>query len=253
MSISRESDFKGMAGVSHAVAHTLKEMQARAVPGITTKELDDLGDAILKSFGARSAPRLTYNFPGATCISVNEAFCHGIPSSNTVLKQGDLVNIDVSAELDGYWSDNGASFVIGNDVNKHQSLVDASKLILVAAIDQIKGGVKIAELGGWIEHRAKQFGFKVIRNLTGHGVGRSLHEHPSYIANYRDSSNAQRFTKNSVVAIETFIATTSSMAVTAGDGWTLVGNRGGFMAQHEHTIVVTDGKPIILTADNGIS
>lgn len=241
-----------MTRVSEAVAHTLKEMQKYAKPGVTTKELDDLGSDILASFGARSAPNLTYNFPGATCISVNEAFCHGVPSSVTVLKHGDLVNIDVSAELDGYWSDNGASFVIGEDVNKHQPLVDASRQILVSAIDQIHGGVKIAELGGWIEQKAKQFGFRVIRNLTGHGVGRSLHEQPSYIANYRDTANRQRFTKNSVVAIETFIATTSTMAVTAKDGWTLVGNRGGFMAQHEHTIVVTDGKPIILTAANGI-
>lgn len=252
MSISKESELKGMTRVSHAVAYTLNEMQKHAKPGITTKQLDDFGSAILASFGARSAPNLTYKFPGATCISVNEAFCHGIPSSATVLKSGDLVNIDVSAELDGYWSDNGASFVIGEDVNSHQTLVNASRQILLSAIDQIHGGVRIAELGGWIELKAKQFGFKVIRNLTGHGVGRSLHEHPSYIANYREASNNQRFTKNSVVAIETFIATKSTMAITAKDGWTLVGNRGGFMAQHEHTIVVTDGKPIILTAANGI-
>ncbi|MEJ1242051.1 type I methionyl aminopeptidase [Chryseolinea sp. T2] len=252
MSISKESELKGMTRVSHAVASTLKEMQKHARAGMNTKELDDFGNDILRSLGARSAPRLTYDFPGATCISVNEAFCHGIPSPQTILRQGDLVNIDVSAELNGYWSDNGASFVIGDDVNGHQLLVDASKHILLNAIDQIRGGVRISDLGGWIEQRAKQRGFKVIRNLTGHGIGRSLHEHPSYIANYRDSGNSQRFTKNSVVAIETFIATASTMAVTASDGWTLVGNRGGFMAQHEHTIVVTDGKPIILTAENGI-
>lgn len=252
MSISKEADLRGMTRVSHAVAHTLKEMQNYARPGMTTKELDDFGRSLLKSMGAQSAPSLAYDFPGATCISVNEAFCHGIPSEKTVLRDGDLVNIDVSAELDGYWSDNGASFVMGNDVNGHQSLVDASKDILLNAISQIRGGVKISELGGWIEGRAKQYGFRVIRNLTGHGIGRSLHEKPSYIANYRDSSNNQRFAKNSVVAIETFIATTSTMAVTAKDGWTLVGNRGGYMAQHEHTIVVTDGKPMILTAGNGI-
>lgn len=253
MSISKESDLKGMARVSHAVAHTLKEMQNYARPGMTTKELDDFGNSLLTSMGAQSAPGLAYDFPGTTCISVNEAFCHGIPSEKTILRDGDLINIDVSAELDGYWSDNGASFVIGNDVNGHQSLVDASRDILLNAISQIRGGVKISELGGWIENRAKQYGFRVIRNLTGHGIGRSLHEKPSYIANYRDSSNNQRFSKNSVVAIETFISTTSTMAVTSKDGWTLIGNRGGYMAQHEHTIVVTDGEPIILTAGNGIA
>ena len=103
-----------------------------------------------------------------------------------------------------------------------------------------------------METEAKKRGFKVIRNLTGHGVGRSLHEEPGEIANYRDKSNRTRFKKYSVVAVETFISTASTYADTLPDGWTLVGNRGGVMAQHEHTLVVTDGKPMILTEGNGI-
>ena len=252
MSITNEAELMGMQKASEAVAHTLKEMRNYAQPGMTTKQLDDFGAKILSDFGAKSSPLLTYGFPGCTCISVNNEFCHGIPSDSSILKVGDLINIDVSAELNGFWSDNGGSFVLGEDINQHQKLIDASKQILQKAINNIKGGVRISDIGHLIETEAKKHGYKVIKNLTGHGIGKSLHEEPNEIANYRDKYNLARFKKNSVVAIETFIATTSTYTETLNDGWTMVGNNGGFMAQHEHTIVVTDGKPIILTAMNEI-
>lgn len=252
MSITSETELQGMKKVSEAVALTLKEMRAYAKPGMSTKELDDFGGALLSSFGARSAPAETYGFPGWSCISVNNEIAHGIPSSQRILQEGDLVNIDVSAELNGFWADNGGSFVLGNDFNKHNELVEASKMILHKAIRSIRGGVRIAEIGRLIEQEAKKSGFKVIKNLTGHGVGRGLHEEPLEIANYYDAFNKQRFRKNSVVAIETFISTNSTIANTEKDGWTLTGNKGGFVAQHEHTIVVTDGIPLVLTEGNGI-
>ena len=252
MTITKESEWVGMQQVSEAVAYTLKAMKDFAQPGMSTKELDDFGARLLKDFGANSAPYVTYKFPGFTCISVGNEFCHGIPSTHRILKDGDLINIDVSAELNGFWSDNGASFVIGEDKNGHQKLVDASKDILRKAISQIKGGVKIADIGHIMETEANKLGFKVVRNLCGHGVGRSLHEEPPEITNYRDRFNLARFKKNSVVAIETFISTQSSQAITTSDGWTMVGNKGGYMAQHEHTIVVTDNQPIILTSKNEI-
>lgn len=241
-----------MKKASEAVALTLREMRRYARPGMSTKALDEFGAKVLSGLGAKSAPYLTYGFPGWTCISVNNEFCHGIPSETRILKEGDLINIDVSAELDGFWSDNGGSFVLGEDIHQHQKLIDASKQILHKAIHHIKGGVRIADIGQLIETEAKQRGYKVIKNLAGHGIGRSLHEAPDEIPNYRDRFNLSRFKKNSVVAIETFISTSSNYAETLRDGWTMVGNKGGFMAQHEHTIVVTDTKPIILTAMNEI-
>ena len=252
MSITTESELVGMKKASEAVALTLKEMREFAQPGMTTKQLDDYGGQILNDLGAKSAPYLTYGFPGWTCISVNNEFCHGIPSDKKVLSEGDLINIDVSAELNGFWSDNGGSFILGRDVNQHQELVDASKYILYKAINNIKGGVRISEIGFLIETEAKKRGYKVIKNLTGHGIGRSLHEEPTEIANYGNKFNHTRFKKNSVVAIETFISSISTYAETLKDGWTMVGNKGGFVAQHEHTIVVTDGNPIILTEMNEI-
>lgn len=252
MSITNESELVGMKKVSEAVALTLKEMRKFARPGITTKTLDNYGGEILSDMGAKSAPYLTYGFPGWTCISINNEFCHGIPSDKKVLKEGDLINIDVSAELNGFWSDNGGSFVLGTDIQQHQKLIDASKDILHKAIYRIKGGVRIADIGFLIEQEARRKGYRVIKNLTGHGVGRSLHEEPGEIANFRDRFNFKRFKKNSVVAIETFISTTSSYADALHDGWTMVGDKGGFMAQHEHTILVTSGEPIVLTAMNEI-
>lgn len=252
MSITKHEELIGMQKASEAVAYTLKEMRNYAKPGMTTKQLDNFGAKILAGFGAKSAPFLTYGFPGCTCISVNNEFCHGIPSDYRILQEGDLVNIDVSAELGGFWSDNGGSFILGEDIYQHQKLVDASKEILQKAINNIKGGVKISEIGYIMETEARKRGFKVIKNLGGHGIGRSLHEQPDDIMNYRNRFDPRRFRKNSVVAIETFISTNSSFASELNDGWTMVGDKGGFMAQHEHTIVVTDGKPIVLTEMNEI-
>lgn len=252
MSISKESELEGMKVVSEVVATTLKKMREYACPGMSTKELDEFGGALLKSFGAKSAPFETYNFPGFTCISVNHEIAHGIPSATKILKEGDLINIDVSAELNGFWSDNGGSFVLGKDIHLYKPLVEASRDILHKAIYKIKGGVKIADIGHLIETEAKKSGFKVIKNLAGHGVGRSLHEDPDSILNYRDRFNRQRFKKNAVIAVETFISSKSTLAREEADGWTLVGNKGGFVAQHEHTLVITDEEPLILTATNGI-
>jgi len=252
MSITSQAELEGMQSISQVVGTVLREMRTHARPGMSTKELDAFGGQLLNDFGAKSAPFLTYGFPGYTCISVNQEAAHGIPAPHKILKEGDLVNIDVSAELNGFWADNGGSFVLGEDLHGHQALVDASKQILAKAIAGIKGGVKINEIGRLIETEAKRAGYKVIRNLAGHGVGRSLHEAPHEILNCYDRLNHGRFKQNMVVAIETFIATHSTYAEQQRDGWTLIGNKGGYVAQHEHTIMVTNGEPLILTEANGI-
>ena len=252
MSITQEYELTGMKRVSEVVGTTLRLMREYTQVGMSTKELDDYGREILQSYGAKSAPYETYGFPGYTCISVNKEVAHGIPSHRKILKEGDLINIDVSAELNGFWADNGGSFVLGKDIHHHQPLVDTSKSILRKAINHIKGGVKIADIGFLIETEAKKSGFKVIKNLAGHGVGRSLHEAPENILNYRVRTNRNRFKKNTTVAVETFISTKSTVAVELNDGWTLVGNKGGYVTQHEQTILVTENTPIILTESNRI-
>ncbi len=175
MLITTEEELIGMKKVSEAVACTLREMRDYVRVGMSTKQLDDYGAKLLSSFGAKSAPHLTYGFPGCTCISTGQEFCHGIPSDKRIIEEGTLINIDVSAELDGFWADNGASFILGDDINQHQKLVHTSLEILRKAINQIKGGVKISEIGSLMETEAKKNGFLVIKNLGGHGIGRSLH------------------------------------------------------------------------------
>src|ERR1700679_1586675 len=145
MSITTENERIGMQQAGNVVAITLKKMREFAKPGISTKQLDEYGGELLTQMGACSAPRLTYGFPGHTCISINEETAHGIPSTHKILKEGDLVNIDVSAELNGYWADNGGSFILGEDTHGHGKLVEASKEILRKAISNIKGGVRVAE------------------------------------------------------------------------------------------------------------
>lgn len=253
MIIKSDEELEGIKRVSEAVAHTLQKMKAYTQIGMSTKEIDEYGRKLLEDLGARSAPFETYGFPGYACISVNNEFAHGVPSEKVVLKNGDIINIDVSAELAGFWSDNGCSFIVGEDIQGLQHLVETSKEILSDAISHISGGIRIADIGKLIETKAKKAGYTVIRDLGGHGVGRSLHEAPEAIMNFYDRDDtARRFRKDSVVAIETFISTKSSFIETGADGWAYSGNKGGFVAQHEHTILVTSGKPIILTAGNGI-
>jgi methionyl aminopeptidase len=252
MTITQESELTAMKAVSEAVGLTLKRMRDYAQPGMSTLELDQYGGKLMEEFGVRSAPYTAYGFPGFTCICLNHEVAHGIPTAQKILQVGDLVNIDVSAEMGGFWSDNGGSFVLGEDIHGHQKLVDASRNILKKALSNIHGGVRINEIGRLIEQEAKKYGYKVIRNLVGHGVGRSLHEDPKEIPNYYDPFILGRFKKNSVVAVETFISTKCAIAQEKGDGWTYLTKDGSFVAQHEHTIVITDKEPMILTAANDI-
>ncbi|NUO02037.1 MAG: type I methionyl aminopeptidase [Saprospiraceae bacterium] len=253
MSIQSKQDLEGMSKASEAVGATLKKMREYAKPGMSTRELDEYGYSLLKAYGANPAPKKEYGFPGWTCISVNNEAAHGIPTDKTILKEGDLVNIDVSAELNGYFGDNGSSFILGRDIQCLAPLVEASRQILYLAINKIKGGVRVSEIGALIEMEARKRGFTTIKNLVGHGIGLKLHDEPSYeLANYPDRFNRKRLRKNTVVALETFISTKARYVYPMHDGWTMKTKDGSFVAQHEHTLIVTDGYPIILTGNNGI-
>lgn len=253
MSINSQAEFREMQEISQIVAQTLKQMRAYTEVGMSTKEIDEFGGRLLKQFGATSAPMKDYDFPGFTCICVNHEVCHGIPKASTIIKEGDLVNIDVSAELNGYYSDNGGSFIVGEDLQNLQPLVDASKEILHAAIARIAHDVRINKVGGFIHNEAKKFGYDVIRNLSGHGVGRKLHEEPFEVANFKNWRVRGKFKKNMVIAIETFISTGATYVYEAADGWTMYGDDGGFVVQHEHTVLVREGRePVVFTRMNGV-
>jgi methionyl aminopeptidase len=213
--------------------------------GVTTGELDAIGRETFRRHGARSAPRVTYNFPGSTCISLNDEAAHGVPSLDRHLREGDLVNIDVSAELDGYFSDTGVSTPVGVVSTIAQRLLDATQIAQLDAMATARTGNKLRDIGKTVEFHARRNGFRAIRNLYGHGVGRGLHEEPS-VPNFDDHQRLVLH-EGMVLAVEPFLSVTASYVVDGDDGWTLRTSDGSLVAQFEHTMVVTNGAPLVLT------
>ena len=246
MTIESQQDIAALKRVGAVVSSVLAAMLDRIVPGMTTAELDDLGGRLLAAQGAKSAPQVMYDFPGATCISINEEAAHGIPGARRI-EPGDLVNVDVSAELDGYFADTGGTRIVDPATPLKTRLCHATRMALDAALQEARAGNRINRIGKAIERVAKSHGFKTIRNLAGHGVGRSLHEDPEGIVSYFDPDDERILREGMVIAIEPFLSTKSTVVRETGDGWTLAGTHGNLSAQYEHTLIVTRSAPIVLT------
>lgn len=246
MSIENENDLIALRKIGKIVAQCLQYMGSKLEPGITTLELDQLGHVFLEKHGARSAPQLVYNFPGTTCISVNEEAAHGIPGAR-IFGAGDLVNIDVSAELGGYYADTGGSFIIPPETNLKSNLCLATKRALEMALRATRAGQPLNVIGKAIEKEARKNNLTVIENLGSHGVGRALHEDPDFIPGYYDPDEKRILKENQVITIEPFLSTGASEVFETGDGWTLATSKRFLTAQYEHTLVITKGKPLIMT------
>jgi methionyl aminopeptidase len=205
-----------------------------------------VGESVLTAHGAVSAPRKDYKFPGATCISINDAVAHGIPGDYRI-QPGDWINLDVSACLGGFYADTGFTLQFRGADPELGRLAACSRRALKRALGEAKSGARLNRVGLAIEREAMAEGFTTVRNLSGHGVGRKLHEAPEGILNYYEPRQPGRFHKGQVVAIETFVSTGADEAVDAGDGWTLTTEDGSRVAQYEHSIVITDKHPLVLT------
>mgnify|MGYP001352931609 FL=1 len=246
MTIESQHDVEALQRVGRIVSQVLTRMLDALEPGMTTAELDAHGERWLAEAGARPAPRLTYGFPGATCISVNEEAAHGVPGPR-VIRAGDLVNVDVSAELDGYYADTGGTRAVPPVSPIKQRLCHATRSALEHAMRQVHAGAPIHVIGRAIEQTARAHRFRIIRNLASHGVGRALHEAPTEIAGYFEPHDRRVLHEGMVITIEPFLSTKSTHVEEAGDGWTLVGAPGNLSAQYEHTMIVTRGAPIVVT------
>ena len=246
MTIDSEDDLIALREIGAIVAGVLELMGSSLEPGMTTRELDQIGAKALADAGAQSAPQVTYQFPGATCISVNECVAHGIPGGH-VIAAGDMINIDVSAEKNGYFADTGATFLVPPSLPVQKAVCHATKRARAAALAALKDGVPLNALGAAVEKVAKAVNLRVIRNLAGHGVGRSLHDDPAHIYSHFVRSDRRRAKKGMVLAIEPFLSTRTRDVWEADDGWSLMIAQGSYAAQYEHTVVVTDGAPIITT------
>jgi methionyl aminopeptidase len=246
MSIRSPEELAALRRVGRVVAETIAEVRRRLVPGMTTAEVDAIAEEVFARHGARSAPRDTYGFPGCICLSVDDEAVHGIPGDR-VLRAGQLLKVDVTAELGGFCADACETMPVGTVEPAAERLRAAADAALRRALEVARAGTPLRDVGAVVERVVEARGFSVLRDLTGHGIGRRLHE-PTTVPSWDAPWAGRALTKGLVMTVEPIIGAGSRAVVEAGDGWTIRTADGARSAHAEHTIVVTDGAPLILTA-----
>ena len=246
MQIESDKDLRGMKRIGEICGLTLKLMLDSAEADMSTRDLDDIGRDFMLRAGAVSAPIQAYEFPGYTCISLNDEAAHGIPRKDRFIRAGDLLNVDVSAVLEGYWGDTGATIIVPPARAEFEALCQAARNALLLAIELARPGQRARAIGRAVEKYAKRRGYRTLRQLGGHGVGRSIHEKPS-IPNYHARRNRDVLKDGMVVTLEPFLNTGRGRIKTADDGWTLRTVDGSVSAQYEHTVIINGDDPILVT------
>ena len=247
MSIESDADLEGLQRVGRVVAVTLAETRRAVERGVSTGELDAVAAAVLERHGARSAPALVYDFPGAICISVNDETVHGVPGARR-LAAGDVVTLDVTAELGGYMADAAVTVVVTPRAPLAERLVQTAEVALARGIAAARAGRPLNAIGRAVGRTVDSAGFTVLRPLAGHGIGRTIHEPPS-VLNYDEPRNRERMTPGLVITIEPIISASGKALTQDADGWTVRTRDGSLTAHAEHTVVVTrSGSPLVLTS-----
>jgi len=246
MSIESAADWQGLRAAGHVARLTLDALEQLVRPGVSTGELDQVAAGIFAAHGARSAPAMVYGFPGTTLISVNDEIVHGIPGRRR-LKRGDLVKLDVTVEKDGYIADAARSVVVETGSELAARLQACAIAAFEAALTVARAGNPVNEIGRVVDREVRRRGFTVIRDLSGHGVGRTIHE-PPVVPNRYDPWQRDVLTEGLVLTIEPLISAGSGVAVEDRDGWTMRTRDGSLAAHHEHTLVITRDRPVLFTA-----
>ena len=246
MSIGTPEELEALRAAGVVVRRVLEAMKKQIRPGVTTAELDRIGRETMEANGARSAPASVYGFPGANCISVNDEAVHGIPGDRA-LREGDLLKLDVTVEKDGFMADAAETIAVGAVTAEARRLISCAQRAFQKAMLVARAGYRVSEIGRVVEREVRRHGFSVIRELGGHGIGRTIHEEPR-VPNYADPEARQVLTEGLVIAVEPIIAAGSGKALLACDGWTMRTADGSPAAHYEHTIVITRGAPLLLTA-----
>jgi methionyl aminopeptidase len=247
--VKNQKDIDGILRIGQICGLTLQHMLKHVEPGITTRQLDQIGAKFLQKYNANSAPIKAYQFPGWTCISVNEEAAHGVPG-NRVIKAGDVVNIDVSAVLEGYWADTGATLLVPPTRKNHTRLCERTVDALYAGIHAAKAGAKVYDISRAIENIAKQERYSIIHQLNGHGVGQHIHEEPT-IPNFFKRDANEILEDGLVLTIEPFFNLGRGVIKEGRDGWTLYTPDRSTTAQYEHTVIVQGDKPLLATKVDG--
>jgi methionyl aminopeptidase len=246
MSIRSQAELEKLRVIGRIVRLALDRCAAGVRAGITTRELDEIGARVLAEHGAESAPPKVYGFPGALCISVNDEAIHGIPGER-VLQEGDLVKLDLVAEKDGFFADAAVTVAVGAVSAQAAALMRCAESAFQRAAKQARAGNRVYDIGRAVENETHRCGFRVLRELCGHGVGRTIHEAPS-VPNYHDPRFKTRLTEGLVITIEPILAESTRYGELQDDRWTIRTADGSLSAHYEHTIVITKGAPLLLTA-----
>lgn len=246
MSIKSTTELDKLRIIGRIVRKTLDAMVTAVRPGVTTVELDQIGNGVLETYGAESAPPKVYGFPGAVCISVNDEAIHGIPGSR-ILKSGDLLKLDLVAEKDGFFADAAVTLGVGEVSPTARALVRCAESAFQQGTEAARAGNRVYEIGRSVEREVRRCGFSVIKELCGHGVGRTIHEEPR-VPNYYDPRCRSRLTEGLVITIEPIIAAGTGRCELHQDKWTVCTTDRSLAAHFEHTVVITKGQPILLTA-----
>ncbi|HZQ68239.1 MAG TPA: type I methionyl aminopeptidase [Terriglobales bacterium] len=246
MSITGPEELKAMREAGRIVRAVIDAMKAQVRPGITTRQLDEVGAEVMRQNGAQSAPTLVYNFPGANCISLNEEAVHGIPGDRQI-QNGDVLKLDVTIEKDGFMADAAVTVPVGEISEESRRLIDTAERAFQKAMLVARAGFRVSEIGRMVEREVRRAGFSVIRDLGGHGIGRTIHEEPR-VPNFADPEASQILTEGLVITVEPIIAAGSGRTILGKDGWTVRTADRRPAAHYEHTLVITKGEPILLTA-----
>ena len=246
MSINKPEELAGMRAAGIVVRMVLEAMRREVRPGVTTAKLDEVGADVMRRHGAQSAPALVYKFPAANCISLNDEAVHGVPGPRS-LHEGDLVKLDVTVEKNGFMADAAITVPVGQVTRERRNLMECAECAFAKAMLVARAGFRISEIGRVIEREVRRSGFSVIRDLGGHGIGRTIHEEPR-VPNYPDPQASQILTEGLVITVEPIIAAGSGRTVMAQDGWTILTADHQPSAHYEHTLMIRKGAPMLLTA-----
>jgi methionyl aminopeptidase len=246
MSVFTPEELHALKAAGKVVADTIRAMRRAVAPGVSTAELDAVAARVFARAGARSGPQLDYGFPGVTCISVNDEAVHGIPGRRR-LRAGDLVKLDVTAELDGFYADSCRSVFVGTPRPRTVRLVRTAERALARALAVATSGTPLNAIGDTVQRTVHEAGFAICDGLMGHGIGRRVHEPPD-VPNTYEPALDQPLTEGLVITVEPLVAAGGAAVRMAADGWTVRTADASLSAHVEHTVVVRDSAPLVLTA-----
>lgn len=246
ITIKNSAQIQKMREAGAMLHDVLTQVKQRVVPGVTTKELDHFVEKLIRSYGATPSFLNYEGYPASICTSVDSQVVHGIPSQHTVLREGQILSIDAGLILDGWQSDSALTVGVGRISDEAQRLIDVTEQSFFAALEFAREGNRISDIGHAVQQYVEERGFSTVRALCGHGIGREMHEDPS-VPNYGEPGHGVRLRKGMTICIEPMIAAGDYRVKTLRDGWTVVTCDGSLCSHYEHTIVITDGAPELLS------